>query len=125
MEAALTKIGHLKNLEHLRLVISNDTEFEIVQENANERAEPPGERANVDWRFLVEEFGQKIRKVVLEMLSNLANQLTRLELNGGWICDNLVMQMPCLPNLEALRLIPSLSRVVIYGQVSAQSYLQF
>ena len=123
MEAVLRKIGHLRNLEHLRLVISNDTEHAFA--NANAAANNPGannQNQGEQWRLAysaaLEDFEGAIRKSVLEMLSNLANQLTRLELNGSWICDSLVIQMPCLPNLEALRLIPSQSRVVVYGLVS-------
>ena len=123
MEAVLRKIGHLRNLEHLRLVISNDTEHAFA--NANAAANNPaannqnqGEQWRLAYSAALEDFEGAIRKSVLEMLSNLANQLTRLELNGSWICDSLVIQMPCLPNLEALRLIPSQSRVVVYGLVS-------
>ena len=126
LEAVLRKIGHLRNLEHLRLVISNDTEHAFANENAaaNNHAAPAMIDAaesrlaysNAYSKF--ENFEGTVRKTVLEMLSNLANQLTRLELNGSWICDSLVIQMPCLPNLEALRLIPAQSRVVVYGLVS-------
>ena len=124
LEAVLRKIGHLRNLEHLRLVISNDTEHAFA--NANAAANNPagnnqnnqGEQWRLAYSAALENFEGAIRKSVLEMLSNLANQLTRLELNGSWICDSLVIQMPCLPNLEALRLIPSQSRVVVYGLVS-------
>ena len=123
MEAVLKKIGRLRNLEHLRLVISNDTEHAFA--NANAAANNPaannqnqGEQWRLAYSAALENFEGAIRKSVLEMLSNLANQLTRLELNGSWICDSLVIQMPCLPNLEALRLIPAQSRVVVYGLVS-------
>ena len=126
LEAVLRKIGHLRNLEHLRLVISNDTEHAFANANAaaNNHAAPAMIDAaesrlaysNAYSKF--ENFEETIRKTVLEMLANLANQLTRLELNGSWICDSLVIQMPCLPNLEALRLIPAQSRVVVYGLVS-------
>ena len=126
MEAVLRKIGQLRNLEHLRLVISNDTEFDFATANAIGQAEGganlPSGIASSEWRLAMENFEGTIRKSVLEMLSNLANQLTRLELNGGWICDSLVIQMPCLPNLEALRLIPALSRVVVYGVVSKDKF---
>ena len=126
MEAVLRKIGHLRNLEHLRLVISNDTEFDFATANAIGQAEGGANLtsgiASSEWRLAMENFEGTIRKSVLEMLSNLANQLTRLELNGGWICDSLVIQMPCLPNLEALRLIPALSRVVVYGVVSKDKF---
>ena len=128
MEAVLRKIGHLRNLEHLRLVISDDTEQAFVNANAaanNPAANNPaandqnqGEQWRLAYSAALENFEGAIRKSVLEMLSNLANQLTRLELNGSWICDSLVIQMPCLPNLEALRLIPAQSRVVVYGLVS-------
>ena len=124
MEAVLRKIGHLRNLEHLRLVISNDTEHAFANANAaaNNPAGPAnqnqGEECRLAYSATLEHFEGAIRKSVLEMLSNLTNQLTRLELNGSWICDSLVIQMPCLPNLEALRLIPSQSRVVVYGLVS-------
>ena len=124
MEAVLRKIGHLRNLEHLRLVISNDTEHNFANANAaaNNPAGPAnqnqGEECRLAYSATLENFEGAIRKSVLEMLSNLANQLTRLELNGSWICDSLVIQMPCLPNLEALRLIPAQSRVVVYGLVS-------
>ena len=129
MEAVLRKIGHLRNLEHLRLVISNDTEFDFATANAINNSGQPADGVNPqnqgiassEWRLAMENFEGVIRKTVLEMLSNLANQLTRLELNGGWICDSLVIQMPCLPNLEALRLIPALSRVVVYGLVSKRN----
>lgn len=128
MEAVLRKIGHLRNLEHLRLVISNDTEHAFA--NANAAANNPGannQNQGEQWRLAysaaLEDFEGAIRKSVLEMLSNLANQLTRLELNGSWICDSLVIQMPCLPNLEALRLIPSQSRVVVYGENIASKRL--
>jgi len=127
LEAVLRKIGHLRNLEHLRLVISNDTEHAFANANAaaNNPAGPAnqnqGEECRLAYSATLENFEGAIRKSVLEMLSNLANQLTRLELNGSWICDSLVIQMPCLPNLEALRLIPAQSRVVVYGLFYSRS----
>jgi hypothetical protein len=106
LEDVIARLARLPKLSDLRLVISKELEFEQTTEGS------PG----LEWKRLSEAFDDRVRTSVVTTLGQLSKQLVRLELNGSWICDKFVCQMPCLPNLEALRLIPSLSRVVLYGE---------
>ena len=56
------------------------------------------------------------RAVLTNCLAPLSNQIRDLTLEGGWVSDGLIVEMPVMSALEAMRLVPSLTRVVTYAE---------
>ena len=56
------------------------------------------------------------RAVLTNILEPLSNQIRDLTLEGGWVSDGLIVEMPVMSELEAIRLVPSLTRVVTYTE---------
>ena len=56
------------------------------------------------------------RSILKSCLDPLSNQLKDMTLEGGWFSDGLIVEMPVMSALEAMRLVPCVTRVVTYTE---------
>merc|ERR1712227_644191 len=91
LETAVKAIGKLKKIDLLRLCILSERLITRIQNQLE-----------------LISFEQNLQRcVVTECLTPLSNRLKNLDLEGGWVSDGLVIEMPHMEFCETLRLVPA------------------